>query len=57
MNTASCRSRITFIDGDRGILRYRADEKHVLPLSSGVMKALEGINVASRLSCRRGLRR
>ena len=22
-NTASCRSRITFIDGDRGILRYR----------------------------------
>ncbi len=23
MNTASCRSRITFIDGDRGILQYR----------------------------------
>ncbi|MGB8774894.1 MAG: citrate/2-methylcitrate synthase, partial [Terriglobales bacterium] len=23
MNTASCRSAITFIDGDRGILRYR----------------------------------
>jgi citrate synthase len=23
MNTASCRSQITFIDGDRGILRYR----------------------------------
>jgi citrate synthase len=23
MNTASCRSRVTFIDGDRGILRYR----------------------------------
>ena len=23
MNTASCRSRITFIDGDHGILRYR----------------------------------
>jgi len=23
MNTASCRSRITFIDGDRGILNYR----------------------------------
>ncbi|MEO8188990.1 MAG: citrate synthase [Acidobacteriota bacterium] len=23
MNTASCRSEITFIDGDRGILRYR----------------------------------
>ncbi len=25
MNTASCRSAITFIDGDRGILRYRGD--------------------------------
>ena len=23
VNTASCRSRITFIDGDRGVLRYR----------------------------------
>jgi citrate synthase len=23
MNTASCRSKVTFIDGDRGILRYR----------------------------------
>src|SRR6187401_3167787 len=23
MNTASCRSRITFIDGDKGILEYR----------------------------------
>src|SRR5262249_59325127 len=23
MNTAACRSRITYIDGDRGILRYR----------------------------------
>jgi len=23
VNTASCKSRITFIDGDRGILRYR----------------------------------
>ena len=23
MNTSSCRSRITFIDGDKGILRYR----------------------------------
>src|ERR1700757_566481 len=23
MNTANCRSAITFIDGDRGILRYR----------------------------------
>src|SRR4051812_30568362 len=23
LNTASCKSKITFIDGDRGILRYR----------------------------------
>ncbi|HSP06423.1 MAG TPA: citrate/2-methylcitrate synthase, partial [Acidobacteriota bacterium] len=23
MNTASCRSKVTFIDGDKGILRYR----------------------------------
>ena len=23
MNTASCRSAITYIDGDKGILRYR----------------------------------
>src|ERR1035437_4671617 len=23
MNTAACKSRITFIDGDKGILRYR----------------------------------
>src|SRR5512146_1085038 len=23
MNTASCKSRITYIDGDKGILRYR----------------------------------
>jgi len=23
LNTASCRSAVTFIDGDRGILRYR----------------------------------
>ena len=23
MNTAACRSRITYIDGDKGVLRYR----------------------------------
>ncbi len=23
LNTASCKSRVTFIDGDKGILRYR----------------------------------
>jgi len=30
MNTASCESRITFIDGDRGILRYRGYPIEVL---------------------------
>src|SRR6516162_1184037 len=30
MNTASCRSSITFIDGDRGILRYRGYPIEVL---------------------------
>ena len=36
MNTASCKSNITFIDGDKGILRYRgypieqlAEQQHV----------------------------
>jgi len=30
MNTASCRSKITFIDGDKGILRYRGYPIEVL---------------------------
>ena len=30
MNTASCRSSITFIDGDKGILRYRGYPIEVL---------------------------
>ena len=30
MNTASCRSAITYIDGDRGILRYRGYPIEVL---------------------------
>src|ERR1700687_496454 len=30
MNTASCRSTMTFIDGDRGILRYRGYPIEVL---------------------------
>jgi citrate synthase len=30
MNTASCRSTITFIDGDRGIVRYRGCPIEVL---------------------------
>src|SRR5215217_4625375 len=31
MNTASCKSRITFIDGDKGILEYRAIQSISLP--------------------------
>ena len=30
-NTASCRSAITFIDGDKGILRYRATRSRNWP--------------------------
>jgi len=30
-NTASCRSAITFIDGDKGILRYRGYPSSSLP--------------------------
>jgi len=30
MNTASCRSSVTFIDGERGILRYRGYPIEVL---------------------------
>ncbi|MDA4130491.1 MAG: citrate synthase [Thaumarchaeota archaeon] len=40
MNTASCKSKITFIDGDKGILRYRgypieelAEKKHYLEVA------------------------
>jgi citrate synthase len=35
MNTAACKSRITFIDGDQGILRYRG-----YPISSLPRKAV-----------------
>jgi citrate synthase len=31
MNTANCRSAITFIDGEKGILRYRATRLRSLP--------------------------
>ena len=34
MNTASCRSAITFIDGDKGILRYRGYPIEVLAENS-----------------------
>lgn len=40
MNTASCKSKVTFIDGDKGILRYRgypieelAEKKHYLEVA------------------------
>ncbi len=38
MNTASCRSRITFIDGDRGILRYRGYPIEQLAESSSYLE-------------------
>ena len=38
MNTASCRSRITFIDGDRGILRYRGYPIQQLAESSNYLE-------------------
>ena len=44
MNTASCKSRITFIDGDKGILEYRG-----IPIDE-FWKVLEGSRAASRFS-------
>jgi citrate synthase len=38
MNTASCRSAITFIDGDRGILRYRGYPIDVLAEHSSFLE-------------------
>ena len=38
LNTASCRSRITFIDGDAGILRYRGYPIEQLAEHSSVME-------------------
>src|ERR1700746_3880341 len=42
MNTASCRSAITFIDGDKGILRYRGYpvEELAHPFSSPAVASL-----------------
>jgi citrate synthase len=37
-NTASCKSRITFIDGDRGILRYRGYPIEVLAEKSNYLE-------------------
>jgi len=38
MNTASCKSRITFIDGDRGILEYRGYPIEELAVKSGYLE-------------------
>ncbi|MCI0554387.1 MAG: citrate synthase [Anaerolineae bacterium] len=38
MNTASCRSKITFIDGDKGILRYRGYPIEELALKSSYLE-------------------
>jgi citrate synthase len=38
MNTASCKSAITFIDGDRGILRYRGYEINELATKSNFLE-------------------
>jgi citrate synthase len=38
MNTASCKSRITFIDGDKGILRYRGYPIEQLARQSGYLE-------------------
>ena len=39
MNTASCRSAITYIDGDRGILRYRGYPIEVWPSTAPFWKS------------------
>jgi citrate synthase len=46
-NTASCRSAITYIDGDRGILRYRGYPIEQLAEDSSLPTS------SSRGSCRR----
>src|SRR5690606_3545039 len=38
MNTASCKSAITFIDGDKGILRYRGYEIEELATKSNFLE-------------------
>ncbi|HUF51559.1 MAG TPA: citrate synthase [Longimicrobiales bacterium] len=38
MNTASCRSAVTFIDGDRGILRYRGYDIEELATKSSFLE-------------------
>ena len=38
MNTAVCESRITFIDGDKGILRYRGYNIEELAEKSNFME-------------------
>src|SRR6186997_2471852 len=38
MNTASCKSRITFIDGDKGILEYRGYPIEQLAVKSSYLE-------------------
>jgi len=49
MNTASCKSRITFIDGDKGILEYRGYPIDQLEKRALISKSLI---CCSTVSCR-----
>lgn len=57
MNTASCRSSTTFIDGERGILRYRGYPIEVLAEHGSFLEPLEHgvtIGLAGQAPCRKG---
>jgi citrate synthase len=58
LNTASCRSAITFIDGDAGILRYRGYPIEELAEQAGFLETAyllcEGERSRPRHSSRRG---
>src|ERR1041385_6841544 len=50
-NTGSCRSAITFIDGEKGILRYRGIPMEDLPEKSPFIEAahlLSGVHLPNR---------
>ena len=53
MNTASCQSKITYIDGDRGILRYRGAVDDVtfrqrIPTQNYLYHAVEAVLAGAR---------
>ena len=60
-NTASCKSRVTFVDGDRGILRYRgypieqlAEKSSFLEVAQPVaLRRVAGGGHADRMECER----